>query len=153
MVDGDNQKWRPVSGFDSHGRLIKSGIDVVDWDRVVGVSSVATDIDNNCQLTIGIGQRFSVDEVGDGLIEVNAVDKDIGFLRLASYQFTRRSLLTLNNLIERTALGGLGHIPLQDVFSRDTGFKAQINSSPPTSSQGADDQHSRFPSTLLDYFQ
>lgn len=84
MVDGDNQKWRPFGGLDSHGRLIKSGIDVVDWDGVVGVSGVATDIDNNCQLTVRVGQGFPVDEVRDGLIEVNAVDEDIGLLRLAS---------------------------------------------------------------------
>lgn len=87
MVDGDDQKWRSFGSLDSHGRLIKSSIDVVDWDGVVGVSGVATDIDNNCQLTVGVGQSLPVDEVGDGLIEVNAVDKDIGFLRLTSYQY------------------------------------------------------------------
>lgn len=52
----------------------------------MGVGSVAADINNNCQSTIGVGQRCLVDEVGDGLIEVNAVDKNVGFPKLAPNQ-------------------------------------------------------------------
>lgn len=49
----------------------------------MGVGSVATNIDDHCQFTIWIGQRFLVDKVRDGPIEVNTVDEDIGFQKLA----------------------------------------------------------------------
>lgn len=49
----------------------------------MGVGSIATDIDDHRQFTIWVGQRFLVDKMRDGPIEVNTVDEDIGFQKLA----------------------------------------------------------------------
>ena len=59
--------------------LVKSSIYAVDWDRVIGISSITANIHNDRKLAIGVFQRLSVNEGRNRLTEVNAVDKDVGY--------------------------------------------------------------------------
>jgi len=59
--------------------LVKSSIYAVDWDRVMGISSITANIHNDRKPAIRVFQRLSVNEGRNRLTEVNAVDKDVGY--------------------------------------------------------------------------
>jgi hypothetical protein len=62
-----------------NGGLVERRVDRVDWNRVVGVGRVATDIDDDAKsaLVADLSNRFRRDERGDLAREVDAVDKDV----------------------------------------------------------------------------
>lgn len=89
--------------LDGNCGLIECGIDIVNWDGIEGIGSIAADVDDNRQLSRfpSRGNGGMIDEVRDLRGEVNAVDKDVD----------------VENLSEGTALGSLCQIPLEDIIS------------------------------------
>jgi hypothetical protein len=69
---------------------------------LVPLYSLARDIDDNSEssLVARLGHELGGDEFGDWLREVDTVDKDIN----------------IDNLLERSTLGSLGHVPLDNVL-------------------------------------
>jgi len=74
VVDGDDVQWKPVL-IDSDSGLCKGGGGVVDGYGVVRVGCVTADVYNDGQFTLGERGELLVIEGGDGLREVDAVDK------------------------------------------------------------------------------
>lgn len=72
---------------------------------------VGADVANNGKVAGRGGKSFGVDERRNGVGEVNAVHEDVG----------------INDLLERTTLLGLGHIPLDDVLFGDTNILGELN--------------------------
>ena len=60
-------------------------------------------------------------------VEVNAVHEDVA----------------LGDLLERAALGRLGHIPLEDVLVRDAGLQGHVDGAATTPTKGTDDDDPR----------
>jgi hypothetical protein len=67
--------------FDVDSGLIESSVDVVNRNRVVGVRSIARNINDNPQLTFvtDLVDGFSVDEGRNFGGEVDTVDENVGF--------------------------------------------------------------------------
>jgi len=74
--------------------LVKSSIYAVDWNRVMGISSITANIHNDRKLAIGAFQGPSVNEGRNRLIEVNAVDKDVGY---KDFSYKNTPVRSLNN--------------------------------------------------------
>lgn len=87
--------------INSNGGLIKGGVDAIDGYGVVWVGGVAADINNDPQTPVLSGRNNGIpgDKVRDLRGEIDAVDEDV----------------YVENLREGSALGGLVHIPLDDV--------------------------------------
>lgn len=127
MVDGDDgTSLADALGVDFDGGGGEGGVDRVDGDGVVGVGRaarcgcgvslpsgwkggergkrdvLARDINDDAQSTISpsLGDEFRSDKLGNRLGEVDAVDENVD----------------VEDFGEGTALGGLGHIPLDDIF-------------------------------------
>ena len=86
-----------------HGRLFESRVDVVDRNRIERVRRVATDIDDHPQPTsrtrsIDLLMRYERWYLRG---QVDAIDKDVN----------------VQDLLEWTTLGGLIHVPLEDIVS------------------------------------
>ena len=135
MVDADHAQGRALRTGrkgDRHSRLVEGGGDIVNGDGVVGVGAVegvtlaypdatrvpgylriGADVANNGQRPVGRGQGLDVDKRRDLGRQVNAVDEDVGIL---------------DNILERTTLLGLLHIPLNDVGLGNTDILGQLNS-------------------------
>jgi hypothetical protein len=117
MIDGDDCTSLSDSlGVHLDGWFGERSVDVVNWDRIVGVGSathqlerriwskeslLARDINDHCESsTVAcLCHEFGGDEFGNWLREVDTVDKDIN----------------VNDLLERSSLGSLLHIPLDNV--------------------------------------
>lgn len=104
VVDADDAEGQAVAALgQGHGdrRVGEGGVDVVDGDGVVGVSSVAGDIADDAEATRLRGERLGVDEGGDLGRQVDAVNEHVG----------------LNDLLVRAGLGrGLGEIPFLEAI-------------------------------------
>lgn len=127
MVDGnDSTSLADALGVDFNGGGGEGGVDRVDGDGVVRVGraeeggfvslrsgffegkrkkkrdALARDIDDNAQSTISssFGDEFRSDKLGNRLGEVDAVDENVD----------------IEDFGEWAALGGFGHVPLDDVF-------------------------------------
>lgn len=70
---------RNILDRDGDRGLVKGSIYAVDWDRVMGISSITANIHDDRKLAIGVFQGLSVNEGRNRLKEVNAVDKDVGY--------------------------------------------------------------------------
>lgn len=132
VVDGDDgASLADALGVDLDGGGGEGGVDGVDGDGVVGVGRaarrgavssgyiyiyiftqerrekkrdvLARNINDNAQSTIGpsLGDEFRSDKLGNWLGEVDAVDENVD----------------VEDLGKGAALGRLGHIPLDDIFS------------------------------------
>ena len=117
MIDGDDCTSLSDSlGVNLHGWFGERSVDVVNWNRIVGVGStthqlrlgqqrrlslLARNIDNYCESSAiaCFGHEFGGDELGNWLRKVDTVDKDIN----------------VDDLLEWSSLGSLLHIPLDDV--------------------------------------
>lgn len=91
--------------------------------RVVGVGSICRDIAHHAELSAGRVEGVKVDEVGDLAGEVDAVDEDIA----------------LGDLGERSALGRLGHIVLENLAVGDACLEAHVHSTAATATEGTND--------------
>ena len=89
----------------------------------MGVRGVSRDIADDAQLSAGSLQRVQVHKVRDLLGKVYAVDEDVA----------------LGDLIEGTALGGLSHVPLEDLLLGHAGLEGHVDGTAAAASQGADD--------------
>lgn len=56
-----------VLKFNGDGGVVERGIDVVDWDRVVGVGGVARDINDHTQFAARLSKELVVDKRRDRL--------------------------------------------------------------------------------------
>lgn len=134
VVDADHAQGQTVAAFgqrDGHCGLGEGGVDVVDWDGVVGVGGVARDIADNAQATRVGGQRLGVDEGRDLGGEVDAVDENV----------------RLDNLLVGTRLGrGLGKIPLEDVLK--TSADAEVDGTTTAAAESTNDEDARVVASL-----
>ncbi len=105
------------------GRLVESGVDVVDGNGVVGVGCVAADIADDAELAVGRLEALAVDKGRDGLGEVDAVDEDVRLDDLG---------------VRAVTLLGLGEIPLLDVGAAN--LLEQVNGARAAATEGAKDQ-------------
>lgn len=74
MVNADDGQWGRVLvvlDVNGDGGVVKGGVDVVDGDWIVGVRSVARDINDNTQFAAGLCQKLVVDERRDGLRQID----------------------------------------------------------------------------------
>lgn len=137
MVSGvtRGERWGggDVRDFDRDGGLVKGGVDVVDWDWVVWVGSIAGHIHHDRQVSVRVRQTLGVDEIGDLVHEVDAVDEDI----------------RLDDLYERTAPSSLGHIPLEDILAIQPRLEAEIHRALPAAPKSANDQHAGLAAEFL----
>lgn len=78
MIDRDDAEGWTGGCVDGDGRGGKEGVDCVDWDWVVGVCGVAGDVADDGEGAGGGGEGGGVDEGGDRVGEVDAVDEDLG---------------------------------------------------------------------------
>lgn len=127
MVNRNDINARASGSVDLDGGLVKGGGNGVDRNGVVGVGGVSRNVDNDLQLSISLIQSFKVGEGRNGLRQVNAVDKDVG----------------VSNLLEGTTLGGLSHIPLDDVLLGQTNLSQQVNGTGTTSAKSTNDKNLR----------
>jgi hypothetical protein len=123
-----------LRNINGNGRLLEGGVDGVDRDRVVGVGGVARNINNNGELAGRSSKGSSINEGGNRLRKVDAVDEDVG----------------LDDLHERSSLGGLSHIPSDDVLLGDSSLNTEVDSSTSTSSKSTNNENSRLLSSLRD---
>lgn len=125
MINRDNTQLWTLLDLDRNSWLIESGSDSVDRHRVVRVGSISRDVADDAELAVWVLERSVVDKVRDLEGEVDAVDKDI----------------SIDDLLERSTLGRLSHIPLDDVLFRHTSLSAQINSTLSASAKSTDHQN------------
>jgi len=117
MIDRDDcTSLSYALGVNLDGWFGEGSVDVINWNRVVGVGStahqlvlriyaklslLARNINDHCESSAVacFCHEFGSDELGNRLGEVDTVDKDIN----------------VDDLLERSSLGSLLHIPLDNV--------------------------------------
>jgi hypothetical protein len=76
VVDGDDRELGAIAlHWDVDGGLVKCGVDVVDWDGVVRVGGIATDITDYAEFTAGRLEALQIHEWGNRLGQVDAIDE------------------------------------------------------------------------------
>jgi len=114
VIDGANIQGRVgfvgLAEVDRDHRVVKSRVDRVHWDRVVWVGGIARDVDNDREGTLTV-QHFLGKERWDGLVQVDAVDKDGG----------------LENAWEGSSSLGLLDIPLDDLVLGNADSTGEID--------------------------
>lgn len=108
---------------DVNGRVVEGRVDGVDRDWVVGVRGIATDVDDDAEgsLVAVSRDRLGRDERRDLGGQVDAVDENVdwrvetGSASCVAMEGAYRR--TIKDLLERSSLGRLGHVPLDDVLA------------------------------------
>jgi hypothetical protein len=102
--DGSDKKKKSCSPETVHGNrgLGEHSVDVVDGNRVVGVGRITADVDDDAQPAILslCRDELTSEERRDWCREVDAVDEKVD----------------IQDLLKRTALGCLRHIPLENII-------------------------------------
>ena len=66
-----------VLDLDGDGGFLERCVNGVDRDRVVGVSGIARNVNNDSQVATRLGKELLVDEGRNGLGKVNRVKEDV----------------------------------------------------------------------------
>lgn len=90
-------------------------------------NSLARNVNNDREAAAltGLSHELGGDELGDGLREVDAVDEDVN----------------VEDLLERSALRGLGHVPLDNVLLLDSDLAEEVNGSRTATAESADHEN------------
>lgn len=133
VINADDAQLWLLLDLDWDRWLVECGGDGVNWNWVVWVGGISADIADDRQRAAWGFQALVVNEVWNLGGQVDAVDEDIA----------------VDDLLEWSTLGSLGHIPLDDVLLWDTGAPAEIHSAGSASSEGSNDEDARCAADLL----
>jgi len=133
MINADDAQFWLLLDLDWDRWLVECGGDGVNWNWVVWVCGISADIADDRQLAVWGIQALGINEVWNFGGQVDAVDEDIA----------------VDDLLEWPTLGGLGHIPLDDVLIWDTGTLAEIHSAGSASSESSNNEDAGCAAGLL----